>query len=117
MSSNIEITRVCDFCNAAFMARTTTTRYCSHRCNQKHYKIRAKQRKIETSNKETLKTVVFPLEQINSKDYLTVKEVAVILNCSVRTVYRYVKNKNIKAVKVGQRMIRIRKSDLDNIFK
>lgn len=116
MSSNIEITRVCDYCNTAFLARTTTTRYCSHRCNQKHYKIKAKQGKIETSNKETLNTVLLPLELIKSKDYLTVKEVAVVLNCSVRTVYRYVKNRNIKAVKIGQRMIRIRKSDLDSIF-
>ena len=92
MSSNIKITRVCYYCNKAFLARTTATKYCSHKCNQQHYKIRAKQKKIETSNKETLKAIAFPLEQINSKDYLTVKEVSVILNCSVRSVYRYVKN-------------------------
>jgi len=86
MSSDIEITRVCEYCNKVFIARTTTTRYCSYRCNQKHYKVRVKQGKIETSNKETLEKVIFPLEQLNSKEFLIVKEVAMLLNCSFRTV-------------------------------
>jgi excisionase family DNA binding protein len=117
MSSNIEITRICEYCSKAFIAKTTKTRYCSHRCNQKHYKVRVKQAKIEKSKRETLKKVIFPLEQIKSKEYLTAQETAVILNCSVRTVYKYVKTNKIKAVNLGHRMIRIKKSDIDNFFK
>ena len=84
---------------------------------QKHYKLRVRQGKIETSRKETIKKVIFPLEQIKSKEYLTAKEASVILNCSVRTVYKYVKNNKIKAVNLGHRMIRIKKLDIDSFFK
>ena len=116
MSSNIEITRICEYCNNAFTARTTKTRFCCLKCNQKHYKVRIKQGKIETSKKETLKKVIFPLEQIKSKEYLTAKEASVILNCSVRSVYKYVRSKKLKAINLGKRMIRIRRSAVDELF-
>ena len=73
MSSNIEIQRICEYCNKEFTARTTSTKYCSHKCNQRHYKAKVKQAKIENSNKETLKMTLFPLEQLKTKEFLTKK--------------------------------------------
>ncbi len=116
MSSNIEIQRICEYCNNEFTARTTSTKYCSHKCNQRHYKAKVKQAKIENSNKVTLKKSLFPLEQLKAKEFLTVKDVAILLNCSVRTVYYYIENGNIKAVNLGQRMTRVKRSALDKIF-
>lgn len=53
MSSNIRIKKVCEHCGEIFMAKTTITRYCSHRCNSAAYKKKVKQDKIEQSNQQT----------------------------------------------------------------
>lgn len=65
---------------------------------------------------ETVKTKLIPLEQIKAKEFLTVKDVAILLNCSVRTVYYYIDNGIIEAVNLGQRMTRIKRSTLDKLF-
>ena len=116
MSSNIKIQRICEYCNKEFTARTTKTKYCSHKCNQRHYKVKFKQTKIENSNKETLKMTLFPLEQLKAKEFLTIIEVATLLNCSTKTIYRHIDKGNIKAVNLGQRMTRVKRSSLDKIF-
>lgn len=50
MSSNIQVERICLYCNSKFIARTTKTKYCSHRCNSRHYKQLAKEEKIAVLN-------------------------------------------------------------------
>ncbi len=116
MSSNIEIQRICEYCNKEFTAQTTTTRYCSHKCNSRHYKAKVKQVKIDNSNKETLKKTLFPLEQLKAKEFLTVKDVATLLNCSTKTVYRQIENGNIDAINLGERLTRIKRSTINKLF-
>jgi len=50
MSSNIEIKRICEFYKNEFTALTTRTRYCSHKCNIRHYKVLERNEKVEKSN-------------------------------------------------------------------
>lgn len=38
MSSNIRINRIFGYCHQKFVAKTLTTKYCSHTCNQRDYK-------------------------------------------------------------------------------
>ena len=38
MSSNLKIEKVCEWCGSQFVARTTATAYCSHRCSSLAYK-------------------------------------------------------------------------------
>ena len=57
------------------------------------------------------------LEILNVKEYLTVKEVAILLNCSKRTVYRYINSGNMNAFNLGQRLTRIKRSSLDGMFR
>ena len=40
MSSNIEIQKKCKWCGQIFIARKTSTNYCSHKCNNAAYKER-----------------------------------------------------------------------------
>ena len=54
MSCKIEIKRICEYCNTEFTAKTTVTKYCSHKCNQRHYKAKVKEQKINKSNSETM---------------------------------------------------------------
>src|SRR5688572_26081110 len=98
MSSNIQVQRICQHCSKEFTARTTVTKYCSDDCAKKAYKVRLKAFKIEASNIETRQIKMLPLEQIKQKEFLTVRDVAILLTCSIRTAYRLIEQGDIKAV-------------------
>jgi len=117
MSSKIEVQRICQHCGNEFTARTTTTRYCSHRCNSAAYKAQLRAGKLEQSNRETQHTRNQPIEEMKAKEFLTVREVARLLNCSVRSAYYYIENGTIKAVNLGQRVTRVKRSEIDKLFE
>jgi len=117
MSSKIRVQRVCEYCGIEFTAQTTTTRYCSHRCNCAAWKAKKRTGKIEQSNRQTLNIKQQPIEELNTKVFLTVKEVAILLNCSLRSAYYYIDNGTIKAVNLGQRTTRVKRSEIDKLFK
>lgn len=116
MSSNIRITRVCEYCQNEFTAQTTRTRYCSHKCNSRHYKALQKGKKIEASNQKTEKHMSRDIEVIKSKEFLTVTDLAKLLNCSTRTVYNLINRGELKAVKVSERKTLIKRSEIDKLF-
>ena len=116
MSSNIQIQRICQHCGKEFTARTTVTQYCGDNCSKKAYKVRMKEVKIQNSNTETLKIKMKPIEEIKAKEFLTVREVSILLNCSIRSIYYYIKHGNIKAVNMGQRITRVQRSELNKLF-
>lgn len=117
MSSNIQVQRICQHCGKEFTARTTVTQYCSDDCAKRAYKARLKAGKIEASNKETRQIKNQPIEQLKAKEFLTVREVARLLNCSLRSAYYYIDNGTIKAVNLGQRATRVKRSDIDRLFQ
>lgn len=117
MSSNIEIQRICIYCKTEFTARTTVTKYCSHKCASRAYKERGRIKKIEKSNVETKKIITKPVEVANEKEFLTVKEVSILLSCSIRTAYRLIDNGTIKAVNLSDRLTRVKKSELNKIME
>lgn len=116
MSSNIEVQRICEYCNKEFTARTTRTRYCSHICNSRGYKARKRAEKVKQTNTETKRIKNQPIEQLKAKEFLTVREVAQLLNCSVRSAYYYIESGTISAVNLGQRMTRVKRSEIDKLF-
>ena len=117
MSSKIEVQRICQHCGNEFTARTTVTQYCSNTCSKRAYKARLKVSKIEASNKQTQRIKNQPIEELKAKEFLTVREVARLLNCSVRSAYYYIENGTIKAVNLGQRITRVKRSEIDKLFE
>lgn len=116
MSSNLSIKKICECCKKEFIARTIKTRYCSHKCNSRHYKILKKQGEIEIVEKAT-KLKIPSIEEVNKKDFLTVNEVAVILNMSKRTVYRLIQNNELNSYNFSVRKTLIRRKDIDYYFE
>jgi len=53
----------------------------------------------------------------NSFDYLTIKEVALALECSQDTVRGRIEEGSLPAYRFGGRLIRIKKSDLEKLFQ
>ena len=117
MSSNIQVQRICKYCDKEFTARTTVTRYCSDRCSKWAYKLRLKTAKVEASNKETLQVKNKSIIEVQSKEFLTVRDVATLLNCSLRLVYHQIENGKLRAVNLGQTITRVKRSELDKLFE
>lgn len=117
MSSNIEVQRICQHCGNEFIARTTVTRFCSHRCSSAAHKQKVRAGKVEQSNKQTQQIKTQPIEELKAKEFLTVREVARLLNCSVRSAYYYIESGTIKAVNLGQRITRVKRSEIDKLFE
>ena len=109
MSSKIEVQRICQHCGNEFTARTTVTRFCSHRCASAAHKQKVRAGKVEQSNKQTQQIKTQPIEDLKAKEFLTVREVAQLLNCSIRSAYYHIESGTIKAVNLGQRITRVKR--------
>lgn len=116
MSSNIEVQRICQHCNNEFTARTTVTRFCSHRCASAAHKQKVRAGKVGKSNMQTQQLKDQTIENLKAKEFLTVSEVARLLNCSVRSAYYYIESGTINAVNLGQRITRVKRSEIDKLF-
>lgn len=114
MSSNLRIKSTCDYCGTEFIAKTTKTRYCSHKCNSRDYKQKLRTKKV---NKEwNFRNEKTQLENLKYRDYLSVNEAAALIGCSTKTVYRLVKDGTIKSVNLSERLTRINKRSLDKVI-
>lgn len=118
MSSNLEIIKKCLFCESEFIAKTLVTRYCSHKCNSRHYKKKERDKKINAATEkvpsQNIKIVYNP--EINSKDFLSIKETSSLLGISERTIFRLVKSGELISNKVGGRRI-LKRSDINKLFQ
>ena len=119
MSSNIRIEKICIFCKEKFIAKTFSTKYCTHRCNQKDYKKKVKEEKLQKSKEEFQTEVklkqlkVVSIEDVQKKTYLTIKEVCLLMNISESTIRKLIKNGDLKTIRVGKKHFLL-KSELNN---
>lgn len=79
-----------------FIAKTTKTRYCSHKCNSRGYKANVKGLKIEISSIETNKSITPPIEEIKAKEFLSIKETYTLIGLSRRSLYRLIKSERLQ---------------------
>lgn len=114
MSSNIKIERVCDYCGNTFIAKTTRTRYCSHQCNSRDYKKKAKNKKISKSNSETAHRKLSQVKgkDASSKEVFNVTDAARFMSVSRVTIYSLLKEGKIKGKRISDRKVLILKSNL-----
>ncbi len=115
MSTKIKVQRICEHCGEEFTAKTTVTRFCSHKCSQRAYKHRKRQEKIETSNQQTRMIISKPIEELDSKVFLSVRDASNLFSISERTIYRMISRGDIGVAKAGSRTI-LRRSDFNDLF-
>lgn len=114
MSSKIRIPKICEFCNSAYIAKTTSTRYCSDICSKRAYKARKRDEKIKNAVEVEKEKNSEPLLNLKHKEFLTIDEVCTLLSVSRWTIWRAIKNNTLKSSKIGRRVI-IKKSDIENL--
>jgi excisionase family DNA binding protein len=91
------------------MARTTRTRFCSHKCNSRAYKAQERNQKLQQSQVETETALTSPLlpfaPPVLPKFLINVKELSALTNLSHRTIYRVMKDEKFPKLKVGKRLL------------
>lgn len=117
MSSNIQIQRICEYCNNEFTARTTVTKLCSEKCRKANYKKKQRIQKIEKSNTETKQIKNKSINELKEKEFLSVREVAILLGCSIRTAYRLIDTGTLIGVNLAERMTRVKRSEINKLLE
>jgi excisionase family DNA binding protein len=112
MSSNMKILKTCEYCKNEFIAKKTTTKTCSHWCDQRLYKLNLRNDKIaqaeikeEIKQKPKLLITEEEMSVIQVKEFLTLKEAALLLNVSPLTMRRWVFAGKVSSSKVGKKHI------------
>jgi excisionase family DNA binding protein len=116
----MKISKKCSYCGKKFMAKTLKTKYCCHKCNQEHYRKKERKKNLNNSEKSPLQNKeIIPFDEqlsaLKAKDLLSMKYVMVLLGISMSSVQRLIRNKHLKAAKLGTRVI-IRKKDLKKLI-
>ena len=114
MSSNISITKICLFCNERFVAKTTVTKFCGHKCASRSYKKRKRDEKLQK-----VESVLPPQASeklIKQKEFWSIKEACFYLGIGRTTLYRAIKRKQIKSLNIGRRVI-IHRDQIHELFK
>src|SRR5258708_34432115 len=96
MSSNMRILKICESCQNEFIAKTTVTQCCSDACAKRLYKVKKRNGAISRAETETMvkrKPEAFITEEqmkaIQAKEWLTLKEAALLLLDSGKKVSDY----------------------------
>ncbi|MCX2452239.1 helix-turn-helix domain-containing protein [Pedobacter sp. PLR] len=117
MSSNIAVKRICEFCLNTFIAKTTVTRYCSLKCNSRHAKQKVRDLKVNVSDLEVKQTAALIEFKQEPAEFLTVKEASKLLHICTRTIYNIIYSGKIKAVRLSDRKLIIKRTEVDKIFE
>ena len=86
-------------------------------CSNKVYKKKIKEGKIANSNLQTIQIKNQPLTELKFKEFLTVKQLSLLLGFLIRTVYRLINDKKISSYNFSERKTLIRRSDIDALFE
>ena len=118
MSSNIRLNKVCRECGSDFIAKTTVTKYCSHRCANRAYKKRLKNEKIELSIERDRYIIPQHIKypQFVNKEILSIKEACEFIGISNSTFHRLVKKGKFTTVKLGRRVF-VTHKEIRRVFK
>jgi len=112
MSSNLRIVKICAYCKQEFIARKTTSETCSDACAKRFYKVKQREKAVQRVGVETMvkrEAKAFITEDevraLQAKEWLTLKEAALLLNISPLTLRRWTFGGKVKSKKVGKKHI------------
>jgi len=116
MSSNFTMQKTCEQCGKLFVAKTSVTRFCSSKCNNKNIKLRKKVGCIFPEQKVNKKRVVHTLEELTSLEFLDVKGAAKLLGASEKIVRTMISSGRLRATNLSVRKTMISRKDIDALF-
>ena len=116
-TSKIKVKKVCEWCGQEFHAQKVTTRFCSKRCAEHAYKDRLRNSQVQAAEQKVKeKTVLQPLQELQSKAYLSISETATILGLTRMSIYNLIYSGKLRASKLSGRLTLIRKEDIETML-
>ncbi len=122
MSSNIRIIKVCEYCKNEFIAKKTTSKTCSIDCARRFHRFTQRDAKIALAKlrseiNKTPKAFINEdqIKVIQTKELLTLKEAALLLNISALTFRRWILSGKITSTKIGKKHL-IKRCDITSLL-
>lgn len=106
----MDIERRCLWCGKTFVAHSYGARYCSQKCKNAYKRSKKK------TDSDPEESPLPEIGMIGNKPFLTPKEAGILLGTSTMSVYRYIYQGVLKAVKLSENKILIRRVDIDSLF-
>lgn len=104
------MTRTCEICGSSFTPKTITSKYCCKKCSDVAYKRKKdRQKKIDAMD-----AVVDAIPA--NRDYISISEAVAMFGIGKNTLYRLIRIGIIPSINIGQRLTRISKSELLQMF-
>jgi predicted DNA-binding transcriptional regulator AlpA len=107
MSSNLILKRICQHCGKAFIAKKTSTKFCSLQCGQRNYKVRQRINKVDKSNIESRQLLDIPGQNslVIEQELIDIKALAYTISISERMLFNLIKNPSFPKLKIGRRLL------------
>lgn len=105
-----QIKRKCEMCGATFIAKTLESKYCSKHCIDMAYK----QKKAAAKKAEQFKQIAQKVP--DAREYISVAEAVAMYSIGRDTIYRLIKKGAIPYINIGERLTRIKRTELEKLF-
>ena len=110
----MEVRKICQWCGKPFIAKKTTTCYCSHQCSNLGYKERIRERKRELKKMQEL---LQPKQASEGQDFFSFAQVAKLMGVTRQYIYKLVKENKLRASRISGKKSLIRRADIELMLK
>lgn len=110
----MEVRKICQWCGKPFIAKKTTTCYCSHQCSNLGYKERIRDRKRELKKMQEL---LQPKQASEGQDFFSFAQAAKLMGVTRQYIYKLVKENKLRASRISGKKSLIRRADIELMLK
>ena len=110
----MEVRKICQWCGKPFIAKKTTTCYCSHQCSNLGYKERVRERKRELKKMQEL---LQPKQASEGQDFFSFAQAAKLMGVARQYIYKLVKENKLRASRISGKKSLIRRADIELMLK
>ncbi len=110
----MEVRKICQWCGKPFIAKKTTTCYCSHQCSNLGYKERIRERKRELKKMQEL---LQPKQASEGQDFFSFAQTAKLMGVTRQYIYKLVKENKLRASRISGKKSLIRRADIELMLK
>ena len=115
MKQKTTYNKICEFCGKEFSALRITSRFCNVKCNSKAINEQRRLETVKKHNKKADRTRIRKPRKAPNPEYFSISATADVLNISRPTVYKMIETGQLKAIRITDRVVRIKKSDIEQI--
>ena len=112
MNDRFEYKKVCKFCGKTFTTYQSTTKYCCASCANRANKADLKARKQQSVSEEIKEQ---NRQSLLTQEFLSLTNAAALLGISRPSIYKIINNGELKTIRVSERIVRVKKSDLEKL--